>query len=273
MPQGEEPPRRPRRPLQPYVETVIDVDDVDRQSAGGQQNPTPIKPDIPKSDKPVHGAPTPGQSANPSNTGSSSVGGRAAVNVSGGPTVPTFGSRRDGPRGFGRSREEEMHPSVATPVSQNGGPRPFIAQRNDNSRSSNLPPPRGRSHDQSRSPHMPRYYVERAQQVRRDGPRQGDIVSHLYNLFRDADYNGEEEPEFKLLNGHRLRGLTRAAYDQLPMEDQVAARPHLRGRFLLSTGMSQEEVNVAVEMEMEGEDERDIEATICSMRAAAAEGW
>lgn len=61
--------------------------------------------------------------------------------------------------------------------------------------------------------------------------------------------------------------MTREAYDALPIEEQFAIRPHLRRKFLLSTDMSEEEVDVAMEMEMAGEDRLDIEAMICSMRA------
>lgn len=161
-------------------------------------------------------------------------------------------------------------PPVAAPVPQTNGRPPFMAQSSGNSRFSNPPPPRNRFQDQPRS-HQAPGSISRAQEPRRVNPRQYDIVSDLNNLFRNAEYYDEEEPAFQLLNGHWLRGVTREAYDELLFEDQVTIRPHLRGRYLLSTGMSQDEVDVAVEMEMAGEDELDIEARINSMRAG--EEW
>lgn len=270
MAQGEEPPYRPRRPPQPYAENAIDADDIGRQNYGGCQNPTPARSWVSNSGQPVHSAPPPGQSGNPGDTGFGSVGGRENVNLYGGPTVSTFGGPRDGPRSFGGPPEDSMHPPVAAPVPQTNGRPPFMAQSSGNSRFSNPPPPRNRFQDQPRS-HQAPGSISRAQEPRRVNPRQYDIVSDLNNLFRNAEYYDEEEPAFQLLNGHWLRGVTREAYDELLFEDQVTIRPHLRGRYLLSTGMSQDEVDVAVEMEMAGEDELDIEARINSMRAG--EEW
>lgn len=272
MPQGEEPPRRPRMPPQPYAETVIDADDVDRQNAGHQPQPPPVRSRVSNVEQPVHDAPPPGQAENSSNTGFGNAGGQGGVNAAGGAAISTPSVPRVGPKGLGRrSREGAMHTHVAATVNQNGRPRPSTAQNNA---IPNSPGTRNRFQNQRqrRSQHAP-VFVRGAQESRRSNPPHRDIVTDLYDLFRNADYTNEEEPEFQLLNGHRLRGMTREAYDELPIEDQVAVRPHLRGRFLLSTRMSQEEVNVAVEMEMAGEDEMDIEAMICSMRAAADEGW
>lgn len=93
MARREEPPERPRCPLRPYVEAVVDADDVGRQNAG-RQNPKSTRSAFPGSGKPGHATPTLGQFGNPSNTGAGSVGKRANVSISSGPTISTWWPQR-----------------------------------------------------------------------------------------------------------------------------------------------------------------------------------
>ncbi|QDS74966.1 hypothetical protein FKW77_004977 [Venturia effusa] len=263
MAQGEEPPRRLRRPPQPYVESVVDADYMSSQYAEDQPQPAAAGPALtrPRADA----VPPPNSTTNRGNARSGGYGERSEDPAPGSPTNSTFGGLRHGTGGFG-GREVASRPAFAVPVSQSSRPQPHLPQSNGASGFSIQPPPRNQVHNQSQAHRAPEN-MRRAQEARQPILARRDIVSELYGLFRNAELYDEEEPKFRLLNGWQLMGITREAYDALPIEEQVAARPHLRGRFLLSTGMSQEEVNVAVEMEMAGADPLDIEATLCSMRA------